>query len=82
MQREDATREIRTQSPDAFLQKARKRGWICPECHNGEGKDGDGIVKNPKGGGYKCFKCGLYCRFYFRRFLVFRLQLSVPPPLL
>ena len=58
MQREDATREIRKQSPDAFLQRARKRGWICPECHNGEGKDGDGIVKNPKSGGYKCFKCG------------------------
>lgn len=58
MQREDATREIRIQSPDAFLQKARKRGWICPECHNGEGKDGDGIVLNKKNGSYKCFKCG------------------------
>ena len=59
MQREDATRTIRSQSPGAFLQKARKHGWICPACHNGEGKDGDGIVKNPKSsGGYKCFKCG------------------------
>jgi len=58
MQREDATRLIRSQSPDAFLHKARKRGWICPECHNGEGKDGDGIVLNKKTGSYKCFKCG------------------------
>ena len=59
MQREEAVREIRTQTPDAFLPKARKRGWICPICHNGEGKDGDGIVLNKKtSGNYKCFKCG------------------------
>ena len=59
MKREEAVREIRTQTPDAFLPKARKRGWICPVCHNGEGKDGDGIVLNKKTpGNYKCFKCG------------------------
>ena len=45
--------------PDTFLNKARKRGWICPICHNGEGRDGDGIVLNKKTqGSYKCFKCG------------------------
>ena len=48
MQKDEIIRTIKTQSPDAFLQKARKRGWICPECHNGEGKDGDGIVLNKK----------------------------------
>ena len=58
MTREDATRDIKSQSPDAFLTKAKKRGWICPDCKNGSGKDGDGIVKNPKGGNYICFKCG------------------------
>lgn len=57
MTREDATRDIKSQSPDAFLPKAKKRGWICPTCHNGQGKDGDGVVKNPKSGNYKCFKC-------------------------
>lgn len=59
MDRKDATIFIKKQTPDAFLQKAKKRGWICPECKNGSGKDGDGIVKNPKTGQYKCFKCGI-----------------------
>ncbi|MBQ5564332.1 MAG: toprim domain-containing protein [Clostridia bacterium] len=58
MQKDEIIRTIKTQSPDAFLQKARKRGWICPECHNGEGKDGDGIVLNKKNSTYKCFRCG------------------------
>ena len=59
MQKDDIIRTIKTQSPDVFLQKACKRGWICPECHNGEGKDGDGIVLNKKTSSYKCFRCGL-----------------------
>lgn len=59
MQKDEAVRMIRTQSPDAFLPKARKRGWICPVCGNGAGKDGDGLVQNKKTtGGYKCFRCG------------------------
>ena len=58
MQRDEAVKQLRTQSPDAFLERARKRGWICPVCHNGEGRDGDGIVLNKKTGGYKCFRCG------------------------
>lgn len=57
MIREDAIHTIKSQSPDAFLPRAKKRGWICPICHNGTGRDGDGIVKNPKSGNYKCFKC-------------------------
>lgn len=41
-----------------IMQKAKKRGYICPFCDNGAGKDGDGITLNPKGNYYKCFKCG------------------------
>lgn len=57
MTREDATMEINRQTPDAFLPKAKKRGYICPKCQNGKGKDGDGIVMNPRTKKYKCFKC-------------------------
>ncbi len=55
---ENIIREINSKAPDAFLLKAKKRGYICPFCSNGTGKDGDGLVKNPKTGKYKCFKCG------------------------
>lgn len=59
MQKDEVIQMIRIQSPDAFLPKARKRGWLCPVCRNGEGKDGDGIVQNKKTtGSYKCFRCG------------------------
>lgn len=54
---DNAINHIRSQQP-TFLPKAKKKGWICPICKNGSGKDGDGIVVNPKSGGYKCFKCG------------------------
>ncbi len=60
MTREEAIRNINEQSPDAFLKKANKRGWVCPICNNGTGKNGDGIIKYKKCGGYKCFKCGTY----------------------
>ena len=59
MDRNDATAYIKSQTPDAFLQKAKKHGYICPQCGNGTGKDGDGIVLNKKTGKYKCFKCGI-----------------------
>ncbi len=59
MERTDAVNYINGQSPGFFLQVANKRGWVCPACGNGSGKDGDGIVKNPKSGRYKCFRCGL-----------------------
>lgn len=59
MTKEQLLEEINRQSPAAFLQEAKKRGWLCPVCGNGSGRDGDGIVKNPKTGKYKCFKCGL-----------------------
>lgn len=49
---------IRQQEP-TFLEKARKRGYICPVCGNGTGADGDGIVPNKasKSPHYICFKC-------------------------
>ncbi len=55
---EQAVEFIKAQSPGAFLPKAKKRGFVCPLCGNGTGKDGDGIVKNPGDGRYYCFKCG------------------------
>lgn len=61
MTRENAMEYIKQQSPDAFLSKAKKRGFVCPKCGNGTGSDGDGIVKNPHDGRYHCFKCGEVC---------------------
>lgn len=57
MTRDEAKQIVKTYEPD-FLEKARKKGYICPKCGNGSGKDGDGIVKYKNG--YKCFPCGLY----------------------
>lgn len=61
MTRENAMKYIKQQSPDAFLPKARKIGFVCPRCGNGTGSSGDGIVKNPRDGRYHCFKCGEVC---------------------
>jgi len=36
-----------------------KNTYICPECGNGSGSDGDGICTRD-GSHYKCFKCGFY----------------------
>lgn len=57
MTREEAIQEIKASSPARFLTAARKKGFICPSCGNGSGRDGDGIVRNPRTGLYKCFKC-------------------------
>ena len=58
MTRERAMEYLKQQSPEAFLLKAKKRGFVCPVCGNGTGADGDGIVRNPRDGRYHCFKCG------------------------
>jgi replicative DNA helicase len=58
MTRKEATLYIRSQSPEAFLPRAKAKGYVCPKCQNGTGKDGDGIVLYPKTGAYTCFKCG------------------------
>lgn len=61
MNREDARQYIK-EHPEFYLERARRRGYICPICGNGKGTDGDGIEANPAGDGtqYKCFKCGFY----------------------
>lgn len=62
--REDAKAIARRQQPD-FLLKAKKIGYICPKCRNGEGNTGDGIVLDKKDGyHYKCFRCGLYADIF------------------
>ena len=48
---------INNQEP-TFLQDARHKGFVCPVCGNGQGKDGDGLTR--KDGRYHCFKCGLH----------------------
>ena len=50
---------IKSQEP-TFLPAARHNGYVCPACGNGGGRDGDGIIRQPGGYGYHCFKCGLH----------------------
>lgn len=62
MTRTEAKEYIRQQEP-AFLQRARKTGYVCPFCGNGTGTSGDGIVrdkKDPSRTHFKCFVCGEY----------------------
>lgn len=58
--------QIKAMEP-IFLQKAKNGGYICPNCHNGSGPDGTGIMRVPAkpgtkedGSYYKCFKCDLH----------------------
>ena len=66
MDMETARQEVRFREPD-FLAPAKRKvngkaTYICPECENGSGRDGDGIVFDPKADypHWKCYKCGLY----------------------
>ena len=66
MDMETARQEVRFKEPD-FLSPAKQKvngrmTYICPECENGSGRDGDGIVFDPKADypHWKCYKCGLY----------------------
>lgn len=44
-----------------FLPHANRKGYICPKCGNGSGRDGDGITRDKRDGShFKCFKCGMY----------------------
>lgn len=56
-------RELLKKDP-LFLPRAKKIGFICPNCGNGSGQDGTGInvTRDTKGTDhprYKCFKCGI-----------------------
>lgn len=55
-----AIKEAAAASPQAvFTEKAKTRGYICPLCGNGRGKDGDGVVEDEsRRGHFHCFKCG------------------------
>ncbi|MDE5583625.1 MAG: toprim domain-containing protein [Ruminococcus sp.] len=66
MDKKSAKEEVKLREPD-FLPTAKKKvhnrlTYICPVCANGTGKDGDGIVFDPKADypHWKCYKCGLY----------------------
>ena len=56
-------RELLRKDP-LFLPRAKKIGFICPNCGNGSGTEGTGIdvTRDTKGTDhprYKCFKCGI-----------------------
>ncbi|MDE7093700.1 MAG: toprim domain-containing protein [Oscillospiraceae bacterium] len=68
MTREEAREELLTREPD-FLETAKRKvnghpTYICPNCENGKGKDGDGIVLDTSSKSrfphWKCFCCDLY----------------------
>lgn len=66
MNKEEKKDYIKSLEP-TFLEQAPKKvngynTYVCPNCGNGSGKNGDGIVLDIKGDGkhYKCFRCGLY----------------------
>ena len=53
--RENAREYIREHA-DYYLQRARRRGYICPICQNGAGRDGTGL-ESKDGIHFTCFKC-------------------------
>lgn len=68
MNREEAREELLTREPD-FLEMAKRKvnghpTYVCPNCGNGKGKDGDGIALDTSGTTkhrhWKCFCCDLY----------------------
>ena len=62
MNRDDATREIKSRYRDYLSPAKKKNTYICPLCGNGTGETGDGICIDPNGNGaqLKCFACGFY----------------------
>lgn len=59
MRNDEVKRLIKSQEP-TFLQTARHKGYVCPVCGNGRGRDGDGIMRKPGSDFYHCFKCGFH----------------------
>ena len=67
MTQEQAKIKLQEKEP-TFLETAKtkvkgRNTYICPNCQNGSGEDGTGLVLNPKSKAelphYKCFNCGL-----------------------
>lgn len=50
--------EIRQELQDVFGADKRKKGFVCPLCNNGAGRDGDGVTQHRETHVWKCFKCG------------------------
>lgn len=61
MTREELKQYIKDNCEPEFLDRAKRKGYVCPACGNGSGQDGDGIVgmRTDRGMYYKCFKCAL-----------------------
>ena len=59
MRNDEIKRLIKSQEP-TFLPAARHKGYVCPVCGNGKGRDGDGIMRKPGSDFYHCFKCGFH----------------------
>lgn len=59
MNHDELKEYINAQEP-FFLKEARRKGYVCPVCGNGQGKDGDGITREPGKTRFHCFKCGLH----------------------
>jgi replicative DNA helicase len=67
-EKDEIIQEIQRQEP-TFLRKAKKAAngratWVCPQCGNGSGKEGDGIALDTNSSQdhphYKCFRCDGY----------------------
>jgi len=60
--REDAERYIKEHATDYFQQDRSGKGYVCPICGSGSGRNGTGITENPKDRGHftcwggDCFK--------------------------
>lgn len=53
--RENAREYMRTH-PEIILERARRRGYVCPICGNGTGRDGTGL-ETKDNIHFTCFKC-------------------------
>lgn len=60
--RQDIERYIKERATDYFIPDKSGKGYICPICGSGSGKNGTGITENPKSKGHftcwggNCFK--------------------------
>jgi len=62
MTRDEAKKRIKDNSEIYFNQygiAGNKKGYVCPICQNGTGRDGTGL-ETKDNIHYKCFKCDTY----------------------
>ena len=60
LDRDQAAAEVKSRPELVFAERDRSgKGYICPLCGNGSGRDGDGVREDPnRPGHYTCFKAG------------------------